>query len=365
MNASTIGQTRTAFTLLEMFVVIAIIGVLIGILMPATRGSRESARRMSCSNNFKQIGLAIHNYHAAYDQLPAAFGGTGEFAITSLPNAMDNGGRLSGLVGLIPFIEAQSLWDQISNPLPGDSTIFPPMGPSVSNRDFEPWQTQTTTYRCPSDPAVGDSFALTNYTFCLGDAGRELHQASDRPLRGMFGHHRVRRFSDILDGIANTVAMGEITVNLEDRLVGGQFAIDQTSLILDSPAVIQQTVDPDQPSFYSSDTSLSVRGRGVNWADGTAGVSLFNTILTPNQPSAAVGGDATDGIYSTASYHHGGTHILMGDGAVKFITDSIEAGDPSKAVPTITEATPKPSTPYGLWGKLGTAANEDLIVEEF
>ncbi|TWT94377.1 DUF1559 domain-containing protein [Neorhodopirellula pilleata] len=365
MNVCTVGRQRLGFTLVEMLVVIAIIGVLVGLLLPATRGTRESARRMMCSNNMKQVGLAMHNYHAAYQQLPAAFGGTGQFGDEVFSGVIDNGGRLSGLVGLVPFIEAQSLWEEISNPLPSGSTNYPPMGPSVLDPNYPPWRTQTNAYRCPSDPALAETFALTNYTFCLGDAAHDLHQSNDQTQRGMFGSERVRRFKDITDGLANTIAMGEITVDLKDRCVSGQYAIDRTSAILDSPILVKETIDPSRPSFYSLTTPLSERGRGTNWADGTAGGSLFNTILTPNQPSAAVGADATDGIYSTASHHQGGVHVLMGDGAIKFITDSIEAGDPSLPVPILAEGNIKPPTPYGLWGKLGTAASDDEIDEGF
>lgn len=104
---------RSGFTLVELLVVIAIIGILVGLLLPAVQAAREAARRMSCSNNFKQIGLALHNYHSAYKNLPMNSGGTYEN-----PRGGDfhNRFNLSWLVGILPFIEQQGLWDQISNP---------------------------------------------------------------------------------------------------------------------------------------------------------------------------------------------------------------------------------------------------------
>ena len=107
------------FTLVELLVVIAIIGILVGLLLPAVQAAREAARRMSCSNNFKQIGLALHNYHAAYKQLPQHGSGTG--IGKNSPNWWQRGNDaskqcLSAFVGLTPFIEQQALWEQISNP---------------------------------------------------------------------------------------------------------------------------------------------------------------------------------------------------------------------------------------------------------
>ncbi len=120
------------FTLVELLVVIAIIGVMVGLLLPAVQAAREAARRMTCGNNFKQIGLALHNYHAAYDKLPKGSGGTGTDQLhASIPSSITwaaaNQGRLSGLVQILPFMEQQALWDQISNPFQNGSGRFDPL----------------------------------------------------------------------------------------------------------------------------------------------------------------------------------------------------------------------------------------------
>jgi len=250
-----------AFTLVELLVVIAIIGVLVGLLLPAVQAAREAARRMSCSNNVKQLGLAIHNYHSAYKQLPRQMGGTRTPNDTGNAGVAGGGGgsnglRLSFLVGLTPFFEQQALWEQISNPnnQNSDGTTpaqpWPAMGPIPFQSLYIPWVTEVQTLRCPSDPGTGlPAMGRSNYAACIGDAftnnnGRAIYyknsanqwmdeRNSDRSesarasLRGMFRPAFKTRFRDVLDGLSNTVMGGEINTDIGDR--------DITTIPLDNP----------------------------------------------------------------------------------------------------------------------------------
>ena len=394
----------SGFTLVELLVVIAIIGVLVGLLLPAVQAAREAARRMSCSNNFKQIGLGIHNYHSAYRQLPKHKSGTGTVAggIWTDSDAARNNEELSMLVGLTPFIEGQALWEQISNPLQQGATLYNAMGPTpdVSGpgaTDYSPWFTEIPTLRCPSDPGVGlPAFGRTNYAACLGDspfrgaAGSTndngvltsaLAQESRASMRGAFVPRQIMRFRDILDGLANTIVMGEIATDLGDQDVRTDGLLDAgMDVNMGGPNLCSNNanIDATRPQFWAAATgSLAERRRGYRWADGNPIFTVMNGMLPPNSPvcrlAVAVENTASahqsSGVLPPSSRHQGGCHILLGDGAVKFVTDSIEAGD-SGALPVAEAGTAANDnvsgrmSPYGLWGALSTRATKEVIEEE-
>ena len=393
-------RKRSAFTLVELLVVIAIIGVLVGLLLPAVQAAREAARRMSCSNNFKQLGLAMHNYHSAFGQLPRHCTGTWD---DSAPNAWQtsdthNSGGLSGIVGMLPFFEQQALWEQISNPMDynKDGTIdFPAMGPHPRrNGNYEPWRTEIATLRCPSDPGVSQTGAgRTNYAFSVGDAfnstiytqpikwdgvsdgespfdvteGGERNQR--RYARGMFVYRRDMKFRDVLDGLSNTIAMGEIMSDLADS--DKRTAVNRTQDNVQTNTNIceeQGHIDPERPNFWCDGTNcpeptggqgvslgFSEWNRGMQWAVAYPAHSVIMTNQGPNAELCIDAWNEGGGAWSASSRHQGGVHVLMGDGAVKFITNSIDAGTPN------APATVKPGqkSPFGVWGAAGTRANRE------
>ena len=350
------GQ-RFGFTLVELLVVVAVIGILVALLLPAIRVSREAARHMGCSNNAKQLGLALHNYHDTYQHLPMAMGGTGVGASPMTGNA----DRLCGLVALLPFIESSMLWFRISSPMEADGVTFPAMGPAPWIAQYPPWKQELSYLRCPSDFSKRTVFGKTNYAFCVGDVTQEIHQPTQ--LRGAFACGMVSRFEDIVDGTSNTIAMGEIGTP-SGRNVQGQFAINQEPSFLINPSLCQSLGDSQRT--YRKDISLSDSGRGSCWAEGAGGIGLMTTVLPPNSPSCAVGGKlAVDGIYSAGSYHPGGAQVVMADGSVQFVAQSIDAGDPSQPPVSPQQLPNGPiASPYGVWGAIGTAAGgEDRKLE--
>ncbi len=404
-------RMKRGFTLVELLVVIAIIGVMVGLLLPAVQAAREAARRMSCGNNFKQIGLGLHNYHAAYNKLPMQMGGTVRPGFDwYTANETSNQLSLGWLVGLIPFIEQQALWEQISNPNSVDLSTpgiprtrpWPAMGPTITdennvpvivntrNTAYQPWMTEVATLRCPSDPGVGlPAMGRTNYAACLGDANDFLADGAynrDQILnrsspsrseftrasgRGVFVTRQALGFRDILDGTANTIAAGEIATDLGDR--------DKRTLPRsgtgfngprDNPLFCRANVDPLRPGFWKAPpltVAASNQGRGFRWASGTATYSSMNTILPPNSEVCVTFSDTGQGMIPPSSRHQGGVHILISDGAVKFLTDSIEAGNSRNGTVYYFgtgNRVPGSISPYGLWGSLGTRASKETVSAE-
>ncbi len=406
---------RSGFTLVELLVVIAIIGILVGLLLPAVQAAREAARRMSCSNNFKNIGLAMHNYHSAFKQIPTNMTGTDRCYVgdTSYNSSRL---RLSFHVSLLPFIEQQGLWSAISNPsvelAPGINTMpsqvtngmWPAMGPSPWRQQYRPWATSVPTLRCPSDPGEGVQLGRTNYAASYGDTfnyawnggknergyiqnGNGNSNDFDetwmvtRAAAGQRGFFRARtemKFRDILDGLSNTVACGEIATSLGARETKADYVRSLTSLLYTGKehiGVPQRCkegthIDPTRPAFFDVSANVNTgvnNGRGARWSDGRIAYNGIQTILPPNSANCVRNNsDGNHGFFTAGSRHQGGAHILMGDGAVIFMTDSVESGDLNQ--PTVCrDGGPNlagSSSPYGLWGALGTRANGETIEEQ-
>ncbi len=402
------------FTLVELLVVIAIIGILVGLLLPAVQAAREAARRMSCSNNFKNIGLAVHNYHSAYKQLPIQGTGPTKENENRWQDADEPGPvggppvgytmqRISMLVGLLPFIEQQGLWSQISNPSIDTTNgwSWPAGGPSPVTIRYKPWATSVPTYRCPSDPGDGlPSLGRTNYGACTGDAmtrgalgGARFHGGQQRwrhwdetwlvrqvnaSQRGIFVPRKSSKFRDILDGLSNTIMCGELATSLGDRDIRTDPSQQNGSNIWTGPNLNPSHCEdegqknPERPQFWGSTAKMTGAAgkRGYRWADFYPLYNQVNTILPPNKEVCLTRGHTSDGVVPPSSRHQGGAHILMGDGAVVFMTDSVEAGDArtppvwfrnnNSSSPTVQGS----KSPYGLWGALGTARSSETIEEQ-
>ncbi len=338
---------RRAFTLVELLVVIAIIGVLVALLLPAVQQAREAARRIQCTNQLKQLGLAMHNYHDTFKNLPAMCGGT-----------RDNSARLSGWISLLPFFEQKALYDQISS---GNGT-HNPFGPNPWS-GFSPFEVdQLDMLLCPSEPAdpIFENKPSSSYAFCVGDFSVYMESYDDSissPIetRGVFGQYGYKGFKSITDGLSNTVMLSEKALGVSgSRKIKTAYAVTGSPWLSSDFKSISPSVcfalRGNNGEYVSSITDFYTRG-GRRWNDGPVNFQGFATILPPNGPSCSRSGqDWKESIVSSSSYHTGGVNSLFCDGSVSFVTDTIDCGDLSQPINTSGRS------PYGVWGALGSKA---------
>jgi prepilin-type N-terminal cleavage/methylation domain-containing protein len=141
---------RSGFTLVELLVVIAIIGILIALLLPAVQAAREAARRLQCTNNMKQMGLALHNYHDTYKAMPWMRGPSNDGTRNTRP--LGNEQTIGAFMHILPFLEQGPLYDIISKPLTVGANTAMPFGPPRDFFWYTPWTLDVPVYCCPSAP---------------------------------------------------------------------------------------------------------------------------------------------------------------------------------------------------------------------
>lgn len=305
---------RRGFTLFELLAVIAIIGVLVSLLLPAVQQAREAARRMSCRNNLKQLGLALHNYESTHLRLPG-------FGVS--PN------QYSIHTHLLPHLEQANVRNLVDPNQPlfffaGTSTLNPAQAPAAG--------TTIPFFLCPSDPQApvcsaynAADFAGTNY-MVNGGTGEGVFYDTRYPTDGVFWNSSYLRFADITDGTSGTLFMAE-------TLRGACFTTDGSAPADPrrqggSLATVAKTI-PNQPGtnppLTDSLCATATKWLGshaIAWIWGQTPQSVFNTHEPPNSPRP----DCTSngqGWFKAASMHAGGVNSLLGDGSVRFVGESI------------------------------------------
>jgi prepilin-type N-terminal cleavage/methylation domain-containing protein/prepilin-type processing-associated H-X9-DG protein len=348
------------FTLVELLVVIAIIGILIALLLPAVQAAREAARRSQCTNNLKQLGLALHNYHDVYKVFPFRKGGTA--ACTSTGTYLNgNCNRLSGFIPLLPYIEQQPMYEAIRAGDPNSG--ISPGGPAGWQSGWAVWNNSPDLLLCPSDNGYPDNRGPYNsYAFSVGDQIENIRDATT--VRGLFPYSRVYSIADILDGTSNTVAMSERVCQARSSAGhssgGVQVAARSIEHVMgiakgigglrNTPVVCRGATVTDGKYFVGGLTVNSSWGRA--WTDGQPAYVGFNTVLPPNAPSCSEDtggwGDQVHLVLPPSSRHPGGVNVLLADGAVRFISETIDCGNLGAYQPL-----DGPSV-YGVWGALGS-----------
>ncbi|MEX2172763.1 MAG: DUF1559 domain-containing protein [Pirellulaceae bacterium] len=344
----TLHRRNRGFTLVELLVVIAIIGVLVALLLPAVQAAREAARRSSCGNNLKQLGIALHNYHDTYNNLPYRMG---------MPTALNR--SMSGFVSILPFLEQRPLFDTISTPQTINGTNYGPFGPYWINAAYIPWRTNVPGFLCPSDSEGARKSATqtgrNNYCFSAGDRTQTW---DDAPSRSPFGSRQHFNLSAIRDGTSNTIAMSERCIGVGPGLkVKGGKVMSHSSVnynpTLNSPILCMATLGSNGLYQTGLPTTASA---GTAWHVGWSGYTQVNTILPPNGPSCN-GTPWHDGPANEppTSYHPGGVLVLKCDASVSFVSDTINTGN--LALGSVVDG----PSPYGVWGAMGSKDGGEVI----
>jgi len=310
--------SRNGFTLVELLVVIAIIGVLIALLLPAVQQAREAARRMQCSNNLKQLGLALHNFENTYQKLP-----------------MGNNSLYNWKITILPYVEQSVVYDQLDfsvvwgrfdgrtftgNPILYDVTVpglvcpsspFPDRNPAMTYSGTSPNWSQVHDYVGISgaypDPQSRDSVctqvnAVQSGTHCEN---------------GTFINFRGRKLAEMTDGTSNTLVIAEQSGQVDGieksaNALGGWDGLRTNTVTTSSGSNVWNEDTPIDEITYSS-----------GYTQGTATFRYpINSSWLSGAPSGANSWFDVNTILN--SYHPGGIEALLGDGSVRFVPETAE-----------------------------------------
>jgi len=342
--------SRAGFTLVELLVVIAIIGILVALLLPAVQAAREAARRMSCSNNLKQLALGLHNYHDTHKKFPA-LGYTG---INGAPGIGAGNWPYAWTIPSLPFVEQQPLYDQMQmQARPAGGGLPTPWSTANNAWENSNWKVDIPAFICPSDPEPtnrSESPSLLNYKGCVGDDYHQNHFGAhqDRDNRGIFQPLRWIGLQDVKDGTSQTVLLGESIAGGDAADVKGGVAVNMQSW---NPAACLARVDPVNPKRLIAPVRAQFRPTGGRAWDGRPYFVGFATLVGPNGPSCHWGGvDGNEHMGTLSSWHPGGGQVALADGSVTFVSETIDTGN--QTVDDVQN--PGGPSPYGVWGALGS-----------
>jgi len=347
------GNPR-GFTLVELLVVIAIIGVLIGLLLPAVQAAREAARRMQCSNNIRQLALAIHNYESALKTFPTTITGSG------VPGNPQGSGLYSWLAMILPQVEQLPLYQSIDFRVPMTSTVgtnapnYLSLNIQANHRNAQAAATLIPSFLCPSDAWVPTPFAGTampapgSYAANVGwirqttgiDANfPPLTQSNGAmPIDNPADTNRLwypskMSFKDIVDGSSNTALVSERMIN---SLVPVQGAFGAS--MPPGPQSVMSfcggaSASRSLPQWVSFCQGVSTPDPGYSaphgkaWISGlTLAANTYMHVMLPNQRNCHMYGGESNGnnMVAASSFHGAGVHSVAVDGSVRFVSISIE-----------------------------------------
>jgi prepilin-type N-terminal cleavage/methylation domain-containing protein len=314
---------RGGFTLVELLVVIAIIGILIALLLPAVQAAREAARRSQCSNNLKQIGLGMHNYHDSYNAFPYAW----MAELTPTANVQTWGTRI------LPYIEQMPLYQKYDSRVPAynEASSFGHSA-AIVTQNIEVISTPLATYMCPSTPGSNRVFDITLQAATLGvpmNISTRVAASDYIATTGIDPNFATRAFGSSSgvrrDGVLRQVAnLPNNVIRGVSRMAGVTDGLSNTVMIgerVGGPNIYRKGVVQPPPSNAHGDN-------GPGWGDVLNGDHWIKG--SPNDGSSASGGGPCaincnnirqENFYS---FHPGGCQFLVADGSVRFVSETVE-----------------------------------------
>ncbi|QDU36699.1 Type II secretion system protein G precursor [Maioricimonas rarisocia] len=316
-------RRQAGFTLIELLVAIAIIGILIALLVPAVQSAREAARRMQCTNNLKQIGIALHNYHDAHNTLPFGCGPDDDGGVSSVGSL--DARRYSAHSQLLPYLDQAPVYNLIDF----DVATFAPFvnagmdEPQINETgattaiNGQAAATSLGVFLCPSDPDyIEILWGHNNYRACNGNSW------SGRDGNGMFGQVSSVSFGNVRDGLSMTAMFSERCKGRWNDAIH-----DHLADLYDIRGVWTEDTFRDECASLTPQTAQAYTHEidsGQNWLEGNMNWTRYNHLLPPNHLSCK-NGITWDGVAMAAtSRHPAGVNLLLGDGAVRFVSDQID-----------------------------------------
>jgi len=340
---------RSGFTLIELLVVIAIIAVLIALLLPAVQAAREAARRAQCTNNLKQIGLALHNYQSS----------NGSFPMGNTKVQVYSGDDYASWVGwsahaqMLPFLEQGPVYNAVNFVHTGFGFTFTPGDGINSTAAYS----RISAFICPSNAVSGSpakgaatlgNVTPTDYAGSFGTTTHDLSQEDPKKTtyetNGIFTAWRSYDLRDVTDGTSQTIAFGEWCSQNYASTVTSRAPGIGVAKVGDPGAARQDAAQANAPGIiaglqacvaaYNSDTTKLNAELGCMWAMGSQGYSMMNFVQVPNDSQYKFGfcsmtseggnGGADDSAFcGPGSYHPGGANILFCDGSVRFLKSTV------------------------------------------